>query len=110
MCAVVIQSEFRHTLIAPVAIQELKHRPHLGQLFPQRTLVREIRLDVIQPGDLSLRCSQDLLAVAECDLAKCLNVHLGVNLSGIRRSVPNEVSDRLEREPGIDKPLNAGVP
>src|SRR5215472_10603087 len=49
-----------------------------------------------RPRALSFRSSQDLLAIAECDLTECLDIHLGVNLGGIRRSVPDKITDRLE--------------
>src|SRR5215471_11952266 len=48
------------------------------------------------PMDLSVSSSQDLLAVTHGDLAQRVQIHLGVDLGGVRRSVTDEVSDRLE--------------
>ena len=56
-----------------------------------------------------MRSSYDLLAISESDFAKGFDVHLGINLGGVRRSMADKVADRFEREPRFDKALNASM-
>ena len=47
-------------------------------------------------ADVKKSCPTVSSSSSARDLAKCLDVHLGVNLGCIRRSMPDEIPDRLE--------------